>query len=360
MTDDLLTTLNPMASTRPGTCAVAERHAFDVGALTAWLGEHLEDFQGPLQVVQFTAGQSNPTFLLTTAQAEYVLRKQPPGKLLPSAHAIDREYRVMHALAGSGVPVPATRLYCADAAVIGTPFYLVDYQSGRIFTDPLLPELAPDQRAAACDAMNATLAHIHAVDWRAAGLGDYGRPERFIERQLTRWHKQLAAYPAGDLGGLERLGAWLANHVPDNELATLTHGDYRIGNLIYAADTPVVAAVLDWELSTIGHPISDLAFNCMTYHLPAGHPVSPGFVGADLGTLGLPDEESYLAAYARRSGHDPRPHWGFYMAFSLFRTAAIQLGVYTRARQGSASSTTAIQFGDSYRMVAQAGLQLIA
>ncbi len=311
-----------------------------------------------MQVLQFSGGQSNPTFLLTTSHAEYVLRKQPPGVLLPSAHAIDREYRIMRALAGTGVPVPTTRIYCTDAAVIGTPFYLTDFQSGRIFTDPLLPDMNPRDRAAAYDAMNATLAQIHGVDWHAAGLADYGRPERFIERQLTRWNKQIAANPDRDLGDLEHLGAWLASHVPDHELATITHGDFRIGNLIYASDNPSVAAVLDWELSTIGHPFSDLAYNCMSYHLPAGHPVSPGFVGADLAALGIPDEDTYLAAYAERSGHDVRPDWRFYMAFSLFRTAAIQLGVYNRALQGNASSTTAGQFGDSYRMVAQAGLQL--
>lgn len=358
MSNSAPSTFNPMATPRLGTRPVAARHSFDVDTLVAWLGDHLEGFSGPLRLLQFTAGQSNPTFLLTTSQAEYVLRKQPPGDLLPSAHAIDREFRVMRALAGSGVPVPTTRLYCADAAVVGTPFYLVDYQNGRIFTDPLLPDLSLEQRAAAYDAMNATLAQIHAVDWRAVGLADYGKPERFIERQLMRWNKQIEANPSDDLGDLERLGAWLANHVPDNELATITHGDYRIGNLIYATDTPTVAAVLDWELSTIGHPFSDLAFNCMTYHLPAGHPVSPGVVGADLAALGLPDEDATLAAYARRSGHDPRPHWRFYMAFSLFRTAAIQLGVYTRAIRGNASSTTAVQFGDSYRMVARAGLRL--
>lgn len=358
MSDQAHGTDTSIATPRPGTAAVAARHAFDVGALQAWLGEHLDGFKGPLQVAQFTAGQSNPTFLLTTPRSEYVLRKQPPGVLLPSAHAIDREYRVMRALAGSGVPVPATRLYCSDAAVIGTPFYLVDYQSGRIFTDPLLPTLAPTERAAAVHAMITTLARIHAVDWRAAGLSDFGRPERFIERQLARWHKQITSHSVGDTGDLQRLGAWLASHMPDNALATLTHGDYRLGNLIYASDRPSVVAVLDWELSTIGHPFSDLAFNCMSYHLPAGHPVSPGYVGADLHGLGIPDVETMLAAYAQRSGHDPRPHWRFYMAFSLFRTAAIQLGVYTRALQGNASASTAVLFGDSYRLVARAGLRL--
>ncbi len=354
------TILNEAARvTRPGTGPVAARHIFDVPALQAWLAPRLPGLDGALQVLQFTGGQSNPTFLLHTAQAEYVLRKQPPGELLPSAHAIDREYRVIQALTGSGVPVPRARIYCTDAAVIGTPFYVVDYQAGRIFTDPLLPELTPQQRALAWDAMNATLSSMHALDWRAIGLGDYGKPERFVERQLARWNKQIAASAGADTADLERLGVWLASHQPDNELATLTHGDYRLGNLIYTPDASAVAAVLDWELSTIGHPFSDLAYNCMSYHLPAGHPISAGVVGADLAALGLPSEDDYLAAYAGRSGLEPRPFWSFYMAFSLFRTAAIQLGVYLRALRGNASSDTAERFGDSYRMVAHTGLQLV-
>jgi len=345
---------------RPGTRPVASRHVFDTVALATWLASHLDGFAGPLDVLQFVGGQSNPTFLLMTPCGDYVLRKQPPGALLPSAHAIDREYRVMGALAGSGVPVPQTRGYCADAAIIGTPFYLMNYQPGRIFSDPLLPELTAVERAGAYDAMNAALAQLHAVNWQDAGLADYGKPERFIERQLARWSKQYAASRTDDVPAMERLRDWLSSHMPDDDLASIVHGDFRIGNLIYAPDQPTVAAVLDWELSTIGHPFSDLAFNCMTYHLPAGHPVSAGFLGADLKALGIPDEDSYLASYARRSGLDPRPHWNFYMAFSLFRTAAIQQGVYARALKGNASSTTAHSFGESYRLVADAGLRLTA
>ena len=347
--------LNPP---RPGTRPVASRHAFDTATLSTWLARHLNGFTGPLDVLQFSGGQSNPTFLLTTPGGEYVLRKQPPGELLPSAHAIDREYRVMRALAGSGVSVPVTRGYCHDATIIGKPFYLMDYKPGRIFSDPQLPTLAPTERAAAYDAMNAVLAQIHAFDWRGAGLADYGTPERFIERQLARWSEQYAASRTDDVPAMERLRDWLTTHVPDDEHASITHGDFRIGNLIYAPDCPKVAAVLDWELSTIGHPFSDLAFNCMTYHLPAGHPVSAGFIGADLKALGIPDEDAYLADYARRSGLDPRPHWSFYMAFSLFRTAAIQHGVYARALKGNSSSSTAHLFGESYRLVAEAGLRL--
>lgn len=350
--------MNMTTSPRPGTRPVASRHVFATAALSTWLARHLDGFTDPFEVLQFAGGQSNPTFLLTTPVGEYVLRKQPPGELLLSAHAIDREYRVMRALAGSGVPVPVTRGYCHDATIIGTPFYLMDYQPGRIFSDPRLPTLAPTERAAAYDTMNAVLAQLHAFDWRGAGLADYGKPERFIERQLARWSKQYAASRTDDVPAMERLRDWLTTHMPDDELASIAHGDFRIGNLIYALDQPTVAAVLDWELSTIGHPFSDLAFNCMTYHLPAGHPVSAGFLGADLKTLGIPDEDSYVASYAERSGLDPRRHWNFYMAFSLFRTAAIQQGVYARALKGNASSTTAHMFGESYRLVAEAGLRL--
>lgn len=346
------------AIARPGLRAVSSRHQFDTTALVDWLSQHLVGFSGPVEVLQFIGGQSNPTFLLGAASGEYVLRRKPPGDLLPSAHAIDREYRVISALSTSGVPVPVVRIYCEDPDVIGTPFYVMDYQPGRIFTDPLLPGLTGAERGSAYDAMNAALASLHTFDWRGAGLEDFGRPERFVERQLARWSKQYESSRTEDCPPMERLRDWLARNIPDDELASITHGDFRIGNLIYATESPKVSAVLDWELSTIGHPFSDLAFNCMTYHLPAGHPVSAGFLGADLKSLGIPDEDTYLETYAQRTGFDPRPHWRFYMAFSLFRTAAIQQGVYARSLRGNASSNTAHLFGESYRLVADAGVRL--
>jgi len=327
-------------------------------ALAAWMESNVDGFSGPLRVSQFAGGQSNPTFLLTADGAEFVLRKQPPGKLLPSAHAIDREYRVIGALADSGVPVPRLRGYCAEAALIGTPFYLMDYQPGRIFTDPLLPGMAPDERAAIYDAMNDALARLHGIDWQAAGLADFGRPEQFVARQLARWSKQYEATRTDDVPAMEELRRWLEANNPADERATIAHGDFRIGNLIFHPSEARVMAVLDWELATIGHPYSDLAYNCMTYHLPAGHPIAAGFVGSGIDTEGIPGEAEYLAAYARRSGHDPRPNWRFFMAFSLFRVAAIQQGVYARSLQGNASSNTARLFGESYRMVAEAGRRL--
>jgi aminoglycoside phosphotransferase (APT) family kinase protein len=330
----------------------------DATAVEAWLNLHLEGFAGPLEMLQFDGGQSNPTYLLVTPNAKYVLRKKPTGNLLPSAHAIDREYRVIAALAGSEVPVPVLRGYCEDESLVGTAFYLMDFQPGRILSDPLLADSTPEERLAIYDSMNMTLARLHSFDWRGAGLGDFGRPEQFVQRQLSRWSKQYSLSRTDDVASMDRLGEWLWAHVPDDEQATITHGDFRLGNLIYAEQSSTVAAVLDWELATIGHPFSDLAFNCMTYHLPAGHPIAAGFIGADLAALGIPDEDAYLEAYARRSGRDPRPHWKFYMAFSLYRTAAIQQGVYARALQGNASSSIAHLFGEAYQVVADAGLRL--
>jgi aminoglycoside phosphotransferase (APT) family kinase protein len=350
-----------MSGSKPpvaGAGPVRERHRFDAAALTDWLTGHLPGFDGPLELLQFSGGQSNPTFLLHAASGDYVLRKQPPGKLLPSAHAIDREYRVMGALAGSGVPVPRMRLYCEDASVIGTPFYVMDFVPGRIFDDPLLPGLSPDERSAVYLEMGERLAALHAFDWRAAGLEDFGRHAGYVERQLARWGKPFAPGGGADSPLMSRLLEWLAGRLPAADEVSLTHGDYRLGNLIYAPGAPRVLAVLDWELATLGHPLADLAFNCMTYHLPAGHPVAPGFVGVDLAALGIPDEASYLAAYARALGLDAIPDWRFFMVFSLFRTAAIQHGVWQRARQGNAASATAALFGESYRMVADAGWQL--
>jgi len=346
------------ATERPGTRPTAERHRFDEGQLDAWLGGHLPGYEGPLVVRQFAGGQSNPTFHLRTASGEYVLRKKPPGRLLESAHAIDREYRVLEALAGSDVPVPRTRVYCDDAAIIGTPFYVMDYQPGRIFTDPLLPGLSRSERAALYDAMNDTLARLHRFDWSGAGLADFGRPAQYVARQLGRWRKQYEVTRVESVPALEELGDWLARNLPPDESTSIAHGDFRLGNLIFHEHEPRVVAILDWELATLGHPVSDLAYNCLTYYLPAGHAVAPGFVGQDVAALGIPAEEDYVAAYARRVGLEEIPDWRFFVAFSLFRVSAIQLGVYARARQGNAASATAQLFGDSYRMVAEAGLNV--
>jgi aminoglycoside phosphotransferase (APT) family kinase protein len=345
----------PVAGTRP----VRSSHRFDERALQAWLTASLRGFRGPVDVLQFKGGQSNPTFLLHAASGDYVLRKQPPGKLLPSAHAIDREFRVMGALAGSAVPVPRMRLYCDDPAVIGTPFYLMDFVPGRIFEDPLMPGLSTAERGAVYREMAARLAALHAFDWRAAGLADFGRQGAYVERQLARWGKPFAPGGEADSPVMSRLLGWLSERMPAADETSLIHGDYRLGNLMYASTAPEIVAVLDWELATLGHPLADLAFNCMTWYLPAGHPVAPGFVGADIASLGIPDEESYVAAYTDALGLAEIPDWRYFMIFSLFRTAAIQYGVWQRALRGNAASEAATLFGESYRMVADAGWRLV-
>jgi aminoglycoside phosphotransferase (APT) family kinase protein len=346
------------AAERPGTRPASERHRFDEARLFEWLGSNLPGFAGPLAVRQFAGGQSNPTFHLRSASGEYVLRKKPPGRLLESAHAIDREYRVLRALSGSDVPVPDALAYCDDAAVVGTPFYVMAYQPGRIFTDPLLPGMSPGGRAAIYDAMNDALARLHRFDWAAAGLAGFGRPEQYVARQVARWSRQYAESRTEVVPAMDDLGAWLAANVPPEDATAIAHGDFRIGNLIFHEREDRVVAILDWELSTLGHPLCDLAYNCMTYHLPAGHPVAAGFAGADRDSLGIPSEPEYLAAYARRTGRREVPDWRYYMAFSLYRTAAIQHGIYRRALAGNASSDTAHLFGECYRMVAETGWQL--
>lgn len=345
-----------MMHARAGTREVSERHRFDEQALARWLERHLHGHAGPVSVRQFEGGQSNPTFLLATATGEYVLRKRPPGPTLATAHQIDREYRVLEALEGSGVPVPRVRAFCADAAVIGTTFYVMDYQPGRIFTDPRLPGATADERAAIYDSMNDALARLHTVDWQALGLADFGRAEGYLGRQLALWTRQYAATRTEDTPALDALHDWLAARPPPADETAVAHGDFRIGNLIFDEHEPRVVAVLDWELATLGHPLADLAYNCMIYHLPAGHPVAAGLVGVDHAALGIPGEQEYVDAYAGRTGRAQVPDWRYFMAFSLFRVAAIQLGVYARALQGNAASATARLFGDSYRMVAEAGL----
>jgi aminoglycoside phosphotransferase (APT) family kinase protein len=337
---------------------VRPRHRFDEAVLEAWLRAELPGFGGLDEVRQFKGGQSNPTYLVRADCGDFVLRKQPPGKLLPSAHAVDREYRVMGALYGSAVPVPRMRLYCDDPSVLGTPFYLMDFVHGRIFEDPLLPGLAPEARNAVYREMVTRLAALHAFDWRAAGLGDFGRQEGFVERQLARWGRPFGPGGDGDSPVMSRLLAWLAQYRPATAETSLIHGDYRLGNLLYAAEAHDIVAVLDWELATLGHPLADLAFNCMTYHLPAGHPVAAGLVGADLAALGIPSEQDFVAEYARARAIANIPDWRYFMVFSLFRTAAIQHGVWQRALRGNAASETALLFADSYRLVADAGWRL--
>jgi aminoglycoside phosphotransferase (APT) family kinase protein len=338
---------------------VREGHRFDEKRLADYLAQNLPGFAGALRLRQFQGGQSNPTFLLESDAQRWVLRKKPPGKLLPSAHMVEREYRVIRALADTDVPVAPASLLCEDASVIGTPFYVMGFVEGRVFTDPGLAGMAPAERAAIYDAMNDTLARLHKVDWRAVGLAEFGRPDNYVARQIARWSKQYEASKTGDVPDMDRLIAWLPQNIPARDETTLVHGDFRLGNMIFHPHAPRVVAVLDWELSTLGHPLSDLAYNCMLYHLPADLPTVRGFDDVDLAALGIPNESAYVAAYVERTGRDPGADWPFFLAFSFFRYAAIVQGVYARALQGNASSTTAERLGRTAPRLAAIGWQMV-
>ncbi len=328
-------------------------HRFHEDRLAAYLAANLPGFAGPLAVRQFQGGQSNPTFHLHTAGADYVLRKKPPGTLLPSAHAVDREFTVQSALAGSAVPVAPMRLLCRDADVIGTMFYVMDHVPGRIFADRTLAGIAPTDRAAMYDDMNRVMAALHGVDWQAAGLTGFGRPQAYVARQIDRWSKQYLASDAGDVPEMERLMAWLPAHTPAEDESSIAHGDFRLGNLIFHPTEPRVVAVLDWELSTIGHPLADLAYNCIPWRLPVA---MEGLVGAD--APGIPSEAAYVAAYCQRTGRAGVPDLDFFVVFSLFRWAAIAAGVYRRALDGNAADARALTIGTKFRALAEAAWAL--
>jgi aminoglycoside phosphotransferase (APT) family kinase protein len=325
--------------------AVRENHRFDEARLEQYLTEHLPGFRGPLEVRQFVSGQSNPTFLLETRDARFVMRKKPPGPLLQSAHQIEREFRILTALAPTDVPVPQTHIMCEDTSIIGTPFFVMDFVEGRIFTEPLLTGLDRDQRAAIYDSMNDTLARLHKVNYQAVGLGDYGRPQAYLARQIARWAKQYQASVIDPIPEMDRLIEWLPQHLPPGDETTIAHGDFRLGNLIIDPAQPRIVAVLDWELSTLGHPLADLAWNCLGYHYPPDVEDGGSLAGQDLKSLGIPSEEEYVAAYCRRTGRANAGDFMFFVAFSLFRGSAIAQGIAMRAKLGNASGPDAEQRG---------------
>jgi aminoglycoside phosphotransferase (APT) family kinase protein len=340
----------------PGTIPVREAHRFDEAALERHLREHVEGFRGPLAVRQFGGGQSNPTFALSAGGRRYVLRKKPPGVLLPSAHAVDREYRVISALAKTDVPVPRAYTLCEDAAVIGTPFYVMELVEGRILRDPALPGMSRAERTAIYDTMIDVLTRLHRLDPTAIGLGDYGKPGNYFSRQIGRWTKQYEMSRTDDIASMNELLRWLPANIPPGDETRLVHGDYRLENMILHPTEPRILAVLDWELSTLGHPLADLAYNCILYH--SAGPTTGGLAGLDFAAAGIPSEPEYLAAYCRRTGRPAIEHWTFYLAFSLFRLAAIAQGILGRALQGNASSETAKQVGAQARNLADRAWRL--
>ena len=343
-----------MAEGVPELVPVLPNHRFDEVALARYLAETLPDFAGPMVVRQFQGGQSNPTFHLRAGARDYVLRKKPPGKLLPSAHAVDREFRVLKALAGSAVPVPTVHLLCTDPAVIGQMFYVMDYVRGRVFADRALPGIAPAERAAMYDDMNRVLALLHGLDYRALGLGDFGRPEGYVARQTARWSQQYQASRTEDVPAMEALIRWLPAHLPDNEEAAIVHGDFRLGNLLFHPTEPRVVAVLDWELATIGHPLADLAYNLLTYRLPEA---AGGAAEAEMVALGIPAEAAYVARYSERSGRAAGPELEFMIVFAMFRLAAIAAGVYRRALDGNAADARAFERGHIFKEIAERAWQ---
>lgn len=328
-----------------------------VGQLQDWLRGQLDGFEGELRIDRLAGGRSNPGWRLRTVQRDCVLRARPGprARLLPSAHAIEREFRVQRALAGSGVPVTAVHALCEDESIVGAGFYLMDFVDGDIFRDPSLPDMSPDGRAAHYEVMGATIADLHLLDVDAVGLRDYGRTGQYFARQIDRWTRQYAASRDRDIPEMERLIAWLPAHLPreDDEPVSLVHGDFRIDNLVFAHGEPRLRAVLDWELSTLGHPLADFAYHVMTWHIVPDF--LAGLGGLDLDALGIPDEHAYVQAYERRTGLRAGAHWDFCLAYNLFRLAAILQGVGARARAGMATDPEAPRFAAQVPMLAALG-----
>ncbi len=333
-----------------GAKLIAPVHPIDEMALGEWLRANVDATLGKIAIEQYQGGQSNPTYRVTAADRRYVLRRKPPGKLLQSAHAVDREYRVMSALAHTDVPVAKMHTLCEDDSVIGTAFYVMEYVEGRILWDPALPGMTPDQRAAHYGELNRVIAALHTVDFNAIGLSDYGRVGNYIGRQVARWSKQYQSGGADRIPAMDRLIEWLPEHIPDGDETRIVHGDYRLDNVIFHPTEPRILAVLDWELSTLGHPLSDFAYQVMAWRLAPEE--FRGLKGAELAALGIPDEEEYVAAYCRRTGRAGILNWEFYLIFNMFRIAAILHGVLSRALQGNAASADAIATGSRARPVA--------
>ncbi|WP_416883835.1 phosphotransferase family protein [Marivita sp.] len=331
---------------------------FDIDAVETWMAAHVPGFRGPILVEKFATGQSNPTFKLTAASGAYVLRRKPPGQLLKSAHAVDREFRVQSALAGTDVPVARMHALCEDESVIGSMFYVMDLVQGRSFVDPRLPDVSAPDRSAIFDDMNRVLAAIHSVDLSATGLNDYGPHSNYYQRQIDRWTKQYRATETEALPEMDALIQWLADNLPEDDgRVTLVHGDYRIDNLLFAPDRPTCVAVLDWELSTLGHPYADLAAVIMQWGLPPGD-VGRGLAGVDRIQLGIPEDHVFVEAYCRRMGLPGIDRFGFYLAFTYFRMAAILQGVKRRALDGNASNPEkALELGAYVPAFAKGGLK---
>lgn len=339
-----------------GTMPVQERLRIDADRLCAYLRDRIPDFPASIGVEQFKGGQSNPTYLITAGERKFVMRRKPPGTLLPSAHAVDREYRVMTALAGTEVPVPRTWCLCEDQDVIGTSFFVMDFVQGRVFWDPALPGMRPDERTAIWHEINRVISALHSVDYRAVGLESYGRSGGYIQRQIDRWIKQYRTSETERIDAMDNLIAWLPNNIPPGDETTIVHGDFRIDNVIFHPTEPRILAVLDWELSTLGHPLADFAYHLMAWRLGPGQ--FRGMNGVDLTALGIPTEAEYTALYCQRTGRSDVGNVDFYLAYNMFRLAAILQGIAKRAIDGTAANAQAVETGKRARPTAEAGWAL--
>lgn len=344
-----------------GTRSVSAQHALDVGTLDHWLQANLPGYEGPLSLEMFKGGQSNPTYKLNTPARSYVMRAKPGpvAKLLPSAHAIEREYTVMRGLADSEVPVPAMLCLCEDESVIGRAFYVMEFKQGRVLWDQSLPGMTPNQRRDIYLEMNRVIAALHTVQFADKGLAGYGKPGNYFERQISRWSKQYTASITQAIPEMDQLMTWLPAHIPamarDDSMVSIVHGDYRLDNLMFAPSAPQITAVLDWELSTLGHPLADFSYHCMAWHIPPG--AFRGIGGLDHAALGIPSEQEYIQLYCQRTGlaqpEQLQADWNFYMAYNMFRIAAILQGIAKRVEAGTASSAQAVSSAAGARPLAQ-------
>ena len=336
---------------------VRDAHRFDEASLATYLEDNVEGFEGPLTVRQFEGGQSNPTFQLITPNRTYVMRKQPPGELLPSAHQVDREYRVMNALWDTEVPVPKMYCLCEDTEVIGTKFYVMEMVEGRLFTETNLPNHSPEERRAIYLDLARVMAKLHNVDPEAVGLGEFGRPGNYYERQIGRWTKQYIASKTEDIEAMDNLIEWLPNNIPPQGKTVIVHGDYRLGNVLIHPTEPKIVAVLDWELSTLGDALADLGYLCQEYHGESYE--DEGLVNVDFETSGIPTEEEFVAEYCKHAGRESIENWTFYLVYNMFRSAGIIQGVYKRGLDGNASSEKALEYKDHCRNRSEKGWALL-